>query len=399
MTQNGLLQRVGALDERHPLWWDVVPALLIATIAVRATPSDLGPVGVALLLVVHGALVLRRRKPLPALLTALAGVVVGAALTLLTEMAMPWPYLALWLLLFNLGLRERVLPLWVISVLIGLTAATALVGVDDSDLLRVDERLRSALAVLSMCAASYLLGLQIQTRRAQAVARRAEAARTAVVAERLRIAQEMHDIIGHNLSVITSLANGGAVAARTSPQEAARAFDAIGSVSRSSVREVRRVLMVLRQDHTAEGASLAPPPGLADVPVLIDSVRGTGVDVHLERTGDLRGLSVGRQLAIYRIVQESLTNVLRHAGARAQVDVRIAQQHDELAVSVEDTGSSPVESQEPAGGTPGQGIIGMQERAEAYGGSLTACATPTGWAVRARIPVDQQEATMTRRQK
>ena len=219
MTENGLLQRVRALDERHPLWWDVVLALLIATIAVRATTSELGLVGGALLLIVHGAVVWRRRRPLPALLTALACVVVAAALMLSTGAATPWPYLALWLLLFNLGLRERVLPLRVLAVLIGLTAATALI--DDVDLVPDGEHLRSALAVLSMCAASYLLGLQIQTQRAQAVARRAEAARTAVVAERLRIAQEMHDIIGHNLSVITSLANGGAVAARTSPPRSA----------------------------------------------------------------------------------------------------------------------------------------------------------------------------------
>lgn len=297
-------------------------------------------------------------------------------------------YLAVWVLLFHHGLHARGRQIVIAYPIIGLTAASALASPGDQAAVYLGERLGTALAMLGMCAASFLLGMQIRMRREQLANQRAEIAREAAVAERSRIAQEMHDIIGHNLSVIASLANGGAVAAHASPQEAAQAFDAIGRVSRSSVRDIRRILTVLRHDYTADGAALGPQPGVDDIPALVDSVRSAGLTVRLEHTGELRGLSAGRQLAVYRIVQESLTNTLRHVGANAHASVTITRDPEGLTVAVTDSGGATETSPE-ARDASGQGLNGMRQRAEAYGGTLDAGATSTGWRVRAHIPTER----------
>lgn len=382
-----LWQRVRAVDRHHPLWWDIAPALLTAAITVSATPR-LDLLGVALLLIVHGAVVLRRRTPLPALLVASGGIVLAGGLTMLTALDLPWMYPAVWLLLFHHGLRVRSHRDAVAVAIIALTAASALAAPNEQDVLHAGEHVGSALAVLGMCAASFLLGLQVRSRREQVARQQAEIARDAALAERSRIAQEMHDIIGHNLSVITSLANGGAVAAGTAPQDATQAFDAIGEVSRSSVRDVRRILTVLRHDYSPDGAALGPQPGLDDIPALIDSVRSAGPAVRLERTGDARGSSAGRELAAYRIVQESLTNTLRHVGTNAHVTVTITEDPEALTVAVADSGPTIATAGPEAADGSGQGINGMRERADAYGGTLEAGATSTGWRVEARIPTD-----------
>ncbi|WP_246012646.1 sensor histidine kinase [Myceligenerans xiligouense] len=398
-------RRVRAFDRRHPLWWDVLLAAGVGAVSANAT-GELTPSGIALLLVVHGALVFRRRSPLPALVVASAAVVVAAGVAVLTATPAPWAYLAVWVLLFDVGLREtgprEADPrergrLAVVAVIAGMVTLAGAAGAGAVGVIDIEERIRASAAVLAMCAASFLLGMQIRSRREHLAAQRAEAARSAVVAERSRIAQEMHDIIGHNLSVITSLATGGAVAVRNAPDDAAAAFDAIGAVSRSSVRDVRRVLTVLRHDRSADGASLRPQPGLDDVAELVEAVRATGLPVSLRREGSLRGLSAGRQLAVYRIVQESLTNILRHAAGSSRAGVAILRDGPDVLVKVDDDGPAGVGtgSRTPAGShpatRPGHGILGMRERAEAYGGTLQAGPTRDGWSVLARIGADGNE--------
>jgi signal transduction histidine kinase len=385
-----LLSRLRAFDRRRPALWDVVVAVVCGAASVSASPH-LGAAGVAWVVIVTCAVAFRRRYPLPALLVAFACVLAATGAALVTTAQLPWTYLAIWVLLFGVGLRERRPAIGLVTAIIAVTALTALGAQSGDGALTDGERVRGALAVLGMCAAAFLLGLQIRTRRDQVAAEQAEAAHTAVVAERSRIAQEMHDIIGHNLSVITSLANGGAVAVRRSPDDAVEAFHAIGRVSRGSVRDVRRVLAVLRQDHTSDGASLVPQPGLDDLPALVASVEEAGADVRLELSGDLTGLSAARQLAVYRLVQESLTNVLRHAGRRARVDVRVCEDGDGTVVVVSDDGQGPGSLTAPGGPVAGHGILGMRERVQGFGGTLSAGPSGDGWTVHAQIPSDPRK--------
>ncbi|GAB4085982.1 sensor histidine kinase [Myceligenerans cantabricum] len=386
----GPVQRVRAFDGRHPLWWDISLVLALTLISINATPQ-LDLLGTALLVVVGGTVLFRRRSPFASLLTAVTGVGLTAVIASLTDLHLAWAYLGVWVLLFNVGLRDAGRRVAIIGALVGATALAAFADPVDGTAADVADRFRSSLTVAAMCAASFLVGAQIHSQRKALASQQQEAARAAVVAERSRIAQEMHDLIGHNLSVITSLANGGAVAARNAPQDAVHAFDAIGAVSRSSVREVRRVLTVLRHDQSPDGASLSPQPGMGDVEQLVESVRSVGVRARLERTGDLSSLSAGRQLAVYRIVQESLTNVLRHADAPARVDITIARQDDELVLLVDDSGAATPATHRSDGAVPGHGILGMRERAQAYGGTLEAHPFGTGWRVRARIPAEQEK--------
>jgi signal transduction histidine kinase len=381
MTES--LQRVRAIDRRHPLLWDVAPVVPVALLSLNVSPG-LDTIGLVALAVGHGAAVFRRRRALPALAIAVAAVLVGGAAGLVSGSSAPWLYLALWMLLFNLGLRGRP-RLLVVGASILVIVAAAFLFPYGPDPRSGAERISFVIAVLGMSAASYLGGLQLRAGRARVLAERTEFARAAVVGERSRIAQEMHDIIGHNLSVITALATGGATAARTSPVDAALAFEAIGDVSRSSMREVGRVLSVLRDDRTA-GSPLSPQPGVGDIDSLVDSVRSAGLEVRLERTGDAGALSGGHQLAVYRIVQEALTNVLRHAGARATASVRVAVENDGVIVSIGNDGVPPGWTDRRDAVVSGHGIIGMRERAGAYGGTLDAGPTATGWRVVARIP-------------
>ncbi|ROR72775.1 sensor histidine kinase [Bogoriella caseilytica] len=392
-----LLQRARDLDQRRPLWWDIGLPVLTLTVCLYAT-SQPDAVALIALVLLHGAAIFRRRFPFGALMVGFFVLLLTTATALLVEAALPWGFLALWIMLFNLGLREASRsPLWAGIVTAGATGIALAVPVTESA--DMPHRLPTAVAVLAMAAASYLLGLQIHGRREQVHAQQAEAARAAVVAERSRIAQEMHDIIGHNLSVMTSLATGGAVSVRTQPARAEEAFHAIGATSRSSAREVRRVLSVLRQDRSVGGVALTPPPGVAEVEGLIDSFRTAGLQVNFERLGPLAGLSAGRQLAAYRIVQESLTNTLRHAGPQAGSRVTLTLERDVLAVTVEDDGARIPGAAPGALSDPGssrlaecQGIVGMRERSEAYGGSLEAGPHGNGWRVRATIPAGVPDA-------
>lgn len=384
------VQRVRAFYGRHPLWWDIILVVALTVISINATPR-LDPLGTTLLILVGGAVLFRRRGHFVALLVAVTAVALAAAVASITDLSLAWIYLSAWVLLFNVGLRDGEQRVAIIGAAIGITALAAFVAPVDGTAVEGAERFRSSLTVGAMCAASFLVGAQINSQRKALAIQRQEATRAAVIAERSRIAQEMHDIIGHNLSVITSLANGGAVAARNAPHDALRAFDAIGEVSRSSVREVRRVLAVLRQDQSPDGASLSPQPGMGDIGMLVESVRAAGMFAQIERTGDLSSLSAGRQLAVYRIVQESLTNVLRHAGGPARVTIKIARRDDELVVLVDNSGAGAPATHSSGEAVPGHGILGMRERAQAYGGTVEAHPFGTGWRVRARIPAEQKQ--------
>jgi signal transduction histidine kinase len=212
---------------------------------------------------------------------------------------------------------------------------------------------------------------------------RDQRSRLAAAAERARVAREMHDIVGHSLSVIVTLADGGAYAVDTAPERGKDALRLIGDTGRRSLADLRRMLGVLREQ--ADEPSLHPQPGIADLAALCERIRAAGPQVEYRSTGDLGALDVGVQLAAYRIVQEALTNSLKHAGRQTSVRLAVTAGESRLQIRVSDSGR-------PGGvtrtGQDGHGLIGMRERAALYGGTVTAGPGPGGgWRVWADLPL------------
>jgi signal transduction histidine kinase len=203
-------------------------------------------------------------------------------------------------------------------------------------------------------------------------------AEQATTAERARIARELHDIVAHHLSVIVLQAAG----ARASGRPAEATLEKIESSARQALGETRRLLGVVRDP--AGDAGLAPQPGIGELDTLAASVRAAGLPVHLIVDGDLAGLPATVDVSVYRIVQEALTNVLKHAGpARAAVTIGCAA--DAITIEITDDGIAEAGHPAPSGG---HGLAGMRERAAVFGGELAAGPRPGGgYAVRARLPL------------
>ena len=239
-----------------------------------------------------------------------------------------------------------------------------------------------ALSVLQLMA-FWLAGVFVHTRRqAASLAARSAAlqrqAEQATAAERARIARELHDIVAHHLSVIVLQAAG----ARASGKPAAAPLEKIENSARQALAETRRLLGVLRDPDEETG--LAPQPGLGDLDALAAAVRAAGVPVNLIIDGDLAAIPAAMDVSVYRIVQEALTNILKHAGP-ARAEVTIGCEQDAVTIEVTDNGTG-----QPGNGSPGggHGLAGMRERAAVFGGELAAGPRPGGgYAVRARLPL------------
>ena len=242
--------------------------------------------------------------------------------------------------------------------------------------------------------AAWLLGAYLRTRRLyvdelharalRAEQEREERARLAVAEERARIARELHDVVAHAVSVMVVQAEAAdELVTRDRAADAVRPLRSIQATGREALGELRRLLGVLRADD----AALEPQSGLADVDALLDGVRAAGIDVTLRRTGSAESLGAGLGLAGYRIVQEALTNVLKHSGAR-RVEVTVDSASDGLAIEVRDDGAASTSTgAAPDDGTGGHGLIGMRERVRLYGGTLeTGAVAPRGFRVRAHLP-------------
>jgi signal transduction histidine kinase len=241
----------------------------------------------------------------------------------------------------------------------------------------------------------YVAGLAVQAERERAA--EAEHADQQVRAERVRIAREMHDVVAHTLAVITVQAGVGRRLMAKRPEEASAALESIETIGRTAQDELRVVLGLLRDEDTA-AAGLEPAPNLAGLAELAETVRASGTAVNLRVSGTDRRLSPALELSIYRVVQEALTNVVKHApGARVTVglDVSPAQLRLEIA---DDGGPAGGRASEAAGGaadgverpaSPGHGIIGMRERIAAFGGRLVAePVAGRGFRVTAEVPVE-----------
>ena len=204
-------------------------------------------------------------------------------------------------------------------------------------------------------------------------------ARAAVAEERTRIARELHDVVAHAISVIVLQARGGRRLLESEPDEARAAFDTIESTGQHALGEMRRLLGLLRAGD--EELSFAPQPSLSRLDMLVAAVKGAGLPVDLRVEGEPVELPPGIDLSAYRIVQEALTNALKHAGpARARVVVRYREDEVELEIADDGPGSAN-------GDAAGHGLVGIQERVAMLGGDVRAGRRPEGgYAVRARLP-------------
>ena len=322
---------------------------------------------------------LRRRAPLLVLVCTAVPVVILAVRPYPTGASPTWLFVGVYTLAAYARPSARLLGAPI--VFIGL-AVIAVLGT--SPLSGAEIALNGALY-----GAAYFVGVTVRTRRllteqleARAIAlerERDEEAKRAVANERLRIAQELHDVVAHSMGVIAVQAGVGAHVIDTDPTEAKKSLEAIAQTSRSTLTEIRRMLGVLRQD---DGAQYTPAPGLGDLNRLVREVAGAGVDVEVQFEGDRNELPPGVDFTAYRIVQEALTNVLKHAGP-ARANVRIGYEPDALSLVVTDDGRG-VNGRSEGGG---HGLLGMRERVAVYGGSFDAGPQPGGgFRVRARLP-------------
>lgn len=239
-----------------------------------------------------------------------------------------------------------------------------------------------ALGVVAAGRRTYVDELERKT--AELEAARHALAEQAVTQERSRIARELHDVVAHAMSVITVQAGVGGHLMAAHPHRAAEALGIIERTGRDALSELRRMLVVLRPGADADSLS-APQPGVADLPTLIETARSAGVQVEIEQHGVGRQLPPGLGLAVYRVIQESLTNVVKHASG-ATATVCLAFGADRLVVEIRDDGRSA-----PRHVARGQGLRGMAERVDLYGGRLVTAGGADGFRVTAMFPLESLE--------
>jgi signal transduction histidine kinase len=382
----------GDFNERRSMAVVVVAALVgLAAIVLALGPHpNQGGARLTLALVACGPMLFLRRWPLPVLTAS----VVAAAVVIASGVA-PLPLavvLGLAIYLVSSQLPRR------LSIPATLVAAAALGG---ALLFAALSKPLTPLAVLAIeglvpLGAAWFVGDAVAARRryqaglleqaAREQAAEAERARQQVREERVRIAQELHDVVAHTLAVITVQAGVGRRLMAKRPEEASDALKSIEEIGQTAQEELRIVLDLLREEGDA-ATELSPAPRLVDLKELVETVRASGTDVELRMTRTDCQLSPALELSLYRVIQEALTNVVRHApGAAATVEVTISS--DAVRIEVVDNGRPGGEgTDEP--GSPGHGIVGMRERVGAFGGSLVAqSGRDGGFHVVAEVPIE-----------
>lgn len=380
-------QRLRQFDQRLPRVLDGALAgiLLIAAVAAGAALPGPLPFGWRLTLLAAAALPYAwlRRWPLATLIAGSIPVVVLLALGEGTAVLGAALFLAAYTVAARCPGRITALAATYCAMLLIAIAVLA------------PDRFGSGVALtnLALFAGAFGLGRAARSRArtvqllaervAEAERARSVAAESAVTAERLRIARELHDVVGHTLGVVALQAGVGARVVDTDPDEARTALQAIAERSRASLQDVRRILGALRDPAEDPAGS----PGLADLEILVAECAAAGLTVEVSRTGDAWPLPPAMDLTAYRILQEALTNVLRHSGAKT-AQVEIAHQPERVRLTVRDDGAAT--SPDPAGG--GHGQLGMRERVAVWNGSLRLGRLPGGgYEVVAELPRGREE--------
>ncbi|MDF5754379.1 histidine kinase [Spongiactinospora sp. TRM90649] len=365
--------RAGALDWVIAI--GVAAALLVTGLSGQRELTSLHLLGYALLAAGGLALTMRRRAPVPVLaVTGLCAVGYQAAGFDVPAVA----YLFAVYAAVRAGHRAVTVAVSV-AVLAALPAAALMSGLHDTGEAFAQARGVLELAWLVAAGAAGEALRQAERRAEEAERTREETARRRADEERLRIARELHDSLTHQISIIKVQAEVAVHTARKKGEPVPPALLAIQEAGREATRDLRATLEALRDDDTA------PPRGLDDVPALVERARATGLDASLTIGGQRQDVPAAVDRTVYRIVQESLTNVARHAAA-ATASVRIDYRPGALAVRVEDDGTATPDSAP----VPGVGLLGMRERVLALGGELRAePRLEGGFSVRAEFPVER----------
>jgi signal transduction histidine kinase len=393
---------------RWPRAADAVLALavLLATVFLVDGPGDaivirpVGDVPIAALLVfavASAALYWRRRAPLAVLGVALLAwtVLLGSGYADVGGVAI--------IALYSAG-RYATEDRW---GALGVAAAIAVVNIDGlTDPAPWGEAVFGGVVMF----AAWYVGRRLRLRKeraAQLLREQAAEARRIVIEERTRIARELHDVVAHRVSLMTVQAGAAKAVAAEDPEGALQAMGAVEEAGRQALDELRHLLGVLRPETDLDG--LGPQPGLADLPRLVGQVRGAGLDVSLATDGVPAELPARVDLFAYRIVQEALTNVLKHAGPGARSEVRLGTDRSGIVIEVLDDGSGleppsaaagpfrpadlPVGDRQDRRSGSGHGIVGMRERARLLGGTLDARPRPGGgFRVVAHLPTGGEPA-------
>ncbi|MGV9382668.1 sensor histidine kinase [Nonomuraea sp. NPDC003707] len=386
------MRRLRALAQRYPRVVDACLAGLVAAVSVPVTMGGGGAPGVfepgtgvtgagwVWFAAVHVPLVWRRKAPVLvfwAVMALVAGCVLVGRFTGVFLVFVPL------VAVYAVARHRPARHLW--------PAAGAAVLAMGLGRLRDDPGWPVMIGVASLTVATALAGVVLRLRRAYVADRarhlereRDQQARLAVAAERARIAREVHDIVAHNLAVMVALADG---ATYTGPERAADAMGKVAATGREALSEMRRLVGLLREER-------APQPGFDDLDRLLEQVRAAGLRLVVTHEGMPGAWGPGAGLAVYRIVQEALTNTLKHAGPGARVRVRLSYTPEAADLEILDDGAGRAVAPDdrtdaemaPQGG---HGLMGMAERAAPYGGQVEAGPVPgAGWRVRARLRFD-----------
>ena len=378
LVDGGWWERLRRVDPRI---WDALLALGMVAVgvlafALRDQRPDEPPaaLGFALVVVAGASLAWRRRAPLTVATIVSAAVATASLFGYWPEFVAP-----LWIAVYSAAAyteRDRLVRVLLPVAL--LTSVAISLGERWDRGLNWVEVLSDLVVTFGV---PFLLGRMTFNRRRRIVREREVATREAVAAERAAIARELHDVVAHHMSVMVVQAGAARAVGARNPAATAEALRQIEASGRTGLAEMRRLLEVLKAEEDGNGR--APQPGLARLGELLDAMRASGLPVEAVVEGTPRPLPPGVDLSAYRIVQEALTNALRHAGG-ASTRVVVRYEPDAVELEIGDHGPGPPEASEASAG---HGLIGMRERVQLFGGELVAGPRPGGgFLVRARLP-------------
>ncbi len=383
--ENGRLawDRLRHWDDDHQMWTDaaIVVVILVASFALPPRFAAHSSENAILRLALVAPLAWRRRSP-----SLVFGIIAGVAFVQWMISVPLAADLALLVALFTLAVhdtpRRALIGAGVLEVGVVMAAVRWAPAGDIA---------KSLLFLTGLVAAALFIGMTLRTWRIymDSLLERAERleferdqqAQIALAAERARIARELHDVVAHNVSIMVTLADGARAVSTRDPDRAGEAMAEVSEAGRLALADMRHLLGVLRTGTELVGRE--PQPQLSDIPRLVQGVRATGLDVRLVERGAPFDVSPGAGLTVYRILQESLTNVVKHAVSASAVDIELVFGSPLISISVCDDGHPVVRCSE------GHGLKGMQERVAMYRGALVAGPKlGGGWEVKARVRAD-----------